>query len=116
MKLIDKVAIVTGGGRDIGKAISLKLAAEGAKVAINFSGNEVAAQQTLEEVQAAGGTAILVRGDMTRQQDVDDLVAQSQKAFGERIDILANVVGGLVARKTIDEIDEAFFNLVIRLN
>ena len=116
MKLKGKVAVVTGGGRDIGKAISIKLAAEGAKVAINWFDSEEECKTTLAEIKDAGGDAILVQGDMTNQSDVDNVVAECQKAFGEHIDILVNVAGGLVARKTIDEMDEDFFNFVMRLN
>ena len=116
MKLKDKVAIVTGGGRDIGKAISMKLAAEGAKVVINYYDSEAICRETLAEIKAKGGDAILVHGDMTKLADVENLVAEGRKAFGGHIDILVNVVGGLVARKPIDEMDEDFFNLVMRLN
>jgi len=116
MKLKDKVAIVTGGGRDIGKCISQKLAAEGAKVVINWFDNEPECEKTLQEIKDAGGEAILVHGDMTKAEDVANVVAEGQKAFGEQIDIVVNVAGGLVARKTIDEMDEDFFNLVMRLN
>jgi 3-oxoacyl-[acyl-carrier protein] reductase len=116
MKLKNKVAIVTGGGRDIGKCISQKLAAEGAKVVINWFDNEPECQKTLKEIKDAGGEAILVHGDMTNADDVANVVAEGQKAFGEQIDILVNVAGGLVARKTIDEMDEDFFNFVMKLN
>jgi len=116
MKLKDKVAIVTGGGRDIGKCISKKLAAEGAKVVINWFDSEEQCKATLQEIRDAGGEAILVHGDMTLQSDVHNVVAEAQKAYGDTIDILVNVAGGLVARKTIDEMDEDFFNFVMRLN
>lgn len=116
MKLKGKVAIVTGGGRDIGKSVSKKLAAEGAKVAINYFNNAVEAEATLSEITEAGGEAICVRGDMTTQADVDRLIFETQEAFGQSIDILVNVAGGLVARKTIEEMDEAFFDKVMRLN
>jgi len=116
MKLENKTAIVSGGGRDIGKAISMKLAAEGARVAINYFDQEEVSKATLREIQDAGGEAILVQGDMTKQEDVAKLVAEAQSAFGEKIDILTNVVGGLVARKPLGEMDEEFFNFVIQLN
>ncbi|MEP5569174.1 MAG: glucose 1-dehydrogenase [Halioglobus sp.] len=116
MKHENKVAVVTGGVRDIGRAISLRLAAEGAKVVINYHGSHDLAQQTLAEVTAAGGDAILYKGDMTSQSDVDGLIAATQQAYGSSIDILVNVAGGMVARKTIDEMDLDFFNKVIQLN
>ncbi len=116
MKLKDKVAIVTGGGRDIGKQVSMKLAAEGAKVVINYFDSKEECQKTVDEIKSAGGEAILVHGDMTKKSDVDNVVAKGQEAFGENIDILVNVAGGLVARKTIGEMDEDFFDFVMKLN
>lgn len=116
MRLKDKVAIVTGGARDIGKAVSVKLAAEGAKVVVNYYRSEEQAAETLEAIEAIGGEAIVVKGDMTRQDDVDLLVVRSKAAFGERVDILVNVAGGLVARKTLQEMDAEFFNYLLELN
>jgi len=116
MKHKNKVAIVTGGVRDIGRAVSLCLAAEGAKVVVNYHGSQDLAEETLAEITAAGGDAILFRGDMTSPADVDRLIATTQEAYGASIDILVNVAGGLVARKTIDEMDLDFFNKVIQLN
>lgn len=116
MKHSGKVAVVTGGVRDIGKAISLCLAAEGAKVVVNYHGSHDLAEQTLSEIKAAGGEAILYKGDMTSESDVEGLIAATTAAFGTSIDILVNVAGGLVARKTIDEMDLEFFNHVMALN
>ncbi len=116
MNLKGKIAIVTGGTRDIGKAISLKLAKEGAKVVANYYHNEANAKETLKEIESAGGQGIIVKGDMTKKADVDNLVKETIAAFGETIDILVNNAGGLVARKTMAEMDEAFFNKVIQLN
>ncbi|MFC7292717.1 SDR family NAD(P)-dependent oxidoreductase [Hirschia litorea] len=116
MRLKNKVAIVSGGARDIGRSISLKLAKEGAKVAINYFDSEEDGQATLDAVKAAGGEAILVQGDMTKSADVDDLVSKTQEAFGKEIHVLVNVVGGLVARKPLAEMDEDFVNFVMRLN
>ncbi|MEK6155279.1 3-oxoacyl-ACP reductase family protein [Flavobacteriaceae bacterium 3-367] len=116
MNLKGKVAIVTGGTRDIGKAISVKLAKEGAKVVANYFNNETNAAQTLAEIKAFGGEGIVVKGDMTSKTDVHNLVHESLLAFGDTIDILVNNAGGLVARKNIAEMDEAFFDKVIKLN
>lgn len=116
MDLKGKIAIVTGGTRDIGKAISLRLAKEGVKVVANYFNNEDNAKETLKEIEALGGTAIIVKGDMTQKGDVANLVRQTIGAFGGNIDIVVNNAGGLVARKTIAEMDEAFFNKVMFLN
>jgi len=116
MDLKGKIAIVTGGTRDIGKAISLKLAKEGAKVVANYYNNKENAETTLKEIQAIGGEGIIIKGDMTQKADVENLVKETIVAFGGSVDILVNNAGGLVARKTISEMDEAFFNKVIQLN
>ena len=116
MKHQNKVAVVTGGVRDIGRAISLKLAAEGAKVVVNYHGSHDLAQQTLADIESAGGQAILYKGDMTSPADVEGLIAKTIEGFGSSIDILVNVAGGLVARKTIEEMDLEFFNYVMQLN
>ena len=116
MSLENKVVVVTGGSRDIGKAISLKFGAAGAKVVVNYFNNEAQGAATVKEITDAGGTAIAVAGDMTKAGDVANLVAASVSAFGEKIDILVNVVGGLVARKSLAEMDEEFFEHVMKLN
>jgi len=116
MILENKIAIVTGGSRDIGRAVSESLAAEGAKVVVNYFNNAAEGEATIAAIQKAGGEAIAVKGDMTKQADVENLVAEACKAFGKTIDILVNVVGGLVARKPLAEMDEDFFEYVMKLN
>lgn len=116
MKVQGKVAIVTGGARDLGRAISVKLAAEGAKVCVNYFDNEGDAKETLEMITNAGGEAIIVQGDMTKADDVKRLVGETVKAFGEKIDILVNVVGGIVGRKKITEQDEKWYDFLMDVN
>ena len=111
-----KTAIVAGGSRDIGRAVSLALAGAGARVVVNYFGSADAGKETVESIRQAGGTAIAVAGDMTRRGDVEKLVAESCRAFGDSIDVLVNVVGGLVARKSLPEMDEDFLEHVLRLN
>lgn len=116
MNLKNKTAIVTGGSRDIGKAISLKLGAAGANVVVNYHSDEAKGQATAEEITSNGGSAIAVRGDMTVASDVDKLVAAAQEAYGPNIDILVNNVGGMVERRPLAEMDEAFLDWVMKLN
>lgn len=116
MRLKDKVAIVTGGGRDIGRSVSLRLASEGAKVVVNYCNDEASARRTVDEILSNGGAAILHRADVSRSADVDGLIAASRAAFGDRIDILVNLAGGMVARKPLAEMDEAFLDQVMNLN
>src|SRR4026207_1096537 len=110
MRLQNKVAIVTGGGRDIGKAVSIKLAAEGARVVINYFGSEEKANETVKEIRDSGGKAIAIKGDVTKSSDVIQLMEAAKNAFGNKVHILVNVAGGLVARKTLEEMDEEFWD------
>jgi len=116
MKLENKVAIVTGGARDIGRAVSLKLAKEGAKVVINYFDNPDDAQETLNMINNFGGSAIIVQGDMTKEADISNLVNTTINEYGNKIDLLVNVAGGLVARKTIEEMDGEFWDFLMTLN
>ena len=116
MRFENKVAIVAGGARDIGRAVSEKLAAEGAKVVVNYHGSEQGARETVDGITKAGGVAVAVQGDMTVPADVAKVVQFAQEQYGSAIDVLVNVVGGLVARKSLLEMDEDFFEHVMRLN
>ncbi len=112
----NKVAIVTGGARDIGCQVSLKLAAAGAKVCINFLGNKEAANETLQLIKDAGGEAIAVQADVTKSADVKRLVDECTAAFGNTIHVLVNVAGGLMGRKPLLDLDEEFWDSVIAVN
>ena len=116
MKLKGKVAIVTGGARDIGREVSVKLAKEGAKVVVNYFNSEEDALKTKRLIEEVNGECIVVRGDMTKWEEVQNLLTESTKAFGNNIHILVNVVGGLFGRKTIEEQDEAWYDLVMNVN
>jgi len=116
MNIENKVAIVAGGSRDIGRAISETLAGLGAKVAFTWCNSSADGKATAAAIEAAGSQAISVRCDMTNGADVENLVRETREAFGVSIDILVNVTGGLVARKTLSEMDEAFFEHVMKLN
>ncbi len=116
MRLKGKVALVTGGGRDIGREVSIRLAAEGALVCVNYCNDAASAAQTVHSIEAQGGTAVPHRADVTRAIEVEQLITATQAAFGKRIDILVNVAGGMVARRPLAEIDEAFFDHVMTLN
>lgn len=116
MRLENKVAVITGGARDLGRAISVKLASEGAKVVINYFDNENDANETLKLVKDSGGEGIIVQGDMTKAADVKNLFDKTVEAYGQEINILVNVVGGIVGRKTIVEQDEAWYNFLMDVN
>ncbi len=117
--LRNKVGLVTGGARDIGRAICLRLTASGATVVFSHSPNEKSRSgglRTLEEIQKFGGRAFAIPADLTRAQDILGLVERARSLVGDRIDILVNVAGGLIARKTIEEMDESFWDQVMELN
>ncbi len=111
-----KIAVVTGGSRDIGRAISVKLAGEGVKVCINYNHNEAKAQETLEMVRQAGGEAVLFKADVTKEAEVVAMFAFAAGTFGGKVDILVNNAGGIMGRKTIEEQDEAWYNALMDLN
>lgn len=115
MKLAGQTAIVTGGGRDIGQAAALKLAAEGANVAINYYASSDGADAAVAQITAAGGQAFAMQGDLTQQGDVDALVSRTVETFGG-LNILVNNAGGLIARKTIAEMPLDHWNAVMDLN
>ncbi len=91
MKLKDKVAIVTGGGSGIGRAICLHFMQEGARVLISDI-NLPAAQETVEMILKAGGNAGAIRTDVTKKDDVQTMAAEAGTRHG-RIDILVNCAG-----------------------
>ena len=98
MLLDGKTALVTGASRGIGRAIALRLAAEGARVAINYAGNVKAAEEVKAAVEAAGGAAILCQADISDSAAVEAMVADVVKEFGT-IDILVNNAG--ITRDTL---------------
>lgn len=108
MLLDGKTALVTGASRGIGRAVALKLAGEGAKVAINFAGSTSKAEAVKQEIEAQGGEAILVQADVSKADAVEDMVAKVQEAFGT-IDILVNNAGitrdGLLLRMKEEDFD-----------
>lgn len=116
MNLKGKVAIVTGGARDLGRAISVRFAQEGAKVVVNYFDNPEDAQETLKMIEAAGSEGIIIQGDMTKAADVKRLFDTAVEKFGNEIHALVNVVGGIVGRKTITEQDEAWYDFLMDVN
>lgn len=116
MKLKNKVAIVTGGARDLGREVSLGLAKEGAKVVINYFDSIEDAETTKRLMKEIGGQAIFVQGDMTKEEDVKKLFTAARETYGDHLDILVNVVGGLVGRKKITEQDLDWYNFLMDVN
>lgn len=92
MKLQDQVALVTGGSRGIGRAIVKHFAAEGAKVAFVYRGNQAAADSLVQEVTAAGGQALALQADVTNLEAAQGCAERVDKEWG-RLDILVNNAG-----------------------
>ena len=90
--LKDNVAVVTGASRGIGKAAALALFSQGAKVVINYARSSDAAEATVKEITDAGGEAIAVRADVSKSEEVDNLIKTALDKFG-RIDVLVNNAG-----------------------
>jgi 3-oxoacyl-[acyl-carrier protein] reductase len=90
--LKDKVALVTGGSRGIGRAIAQALAARGAYVVVNYAGNEAAARQTVDSIVAAGGHAEMNQFSVADSEAVDQAITEVHKRKG-RLDILVNNAG-----------------------
>ena len=111
-----KVAIVSGGARDIGRQVSLKLAEAGASVCVNYFNNKDMADETLALIKNAGGNAIAVQADMSKSAEVKKLVDACVDAFGNTIHILVNVAGGLMGRKVLADLDESFWDAVMDVN
>ncbi|HBB87708.1 MAG TPA: hypothetical protein DC047_08850 [Blastocatellia bacterium] len=110
-----KVALVTGASSGIGRATAETLAANGARVAINFHRNQAGAEAAHAQITGAGGSAIVVQADVTRAGEVQSLVEQTVNQFGP-IDILVNNAGSLVERLKILELTEERWDEVIDLN
>ena len=91
MLLKGQVAIVTGGGRGIGRAIAKKFAAEGASLVVSAR-TESEIEQVAREIQDAGGKAASVAGDVSREADCEKIVREARKAFGA-VHILVNNAG-----------------------
>ncbi|HAA32652.1 MAG TPA: beta-ketoacyl-ACP reductase [Cyanobacteria bacterium UBA8553] len=96
--LRDRVAIITGASRGIGRAIAVELAAQGANVVVNYASSGDAAQQVVAEITEAGGSAIALQADVSKLEQVDALVNNTLEKFS-RVDILVNNAG--ITRDTL---------------
>ena len=97
-RLSDRVAIITGASRGIGRAVALALAAEGAKVVVNYASSSDAAQQVVAAITDAGGSAIALQADVSKLEQVDALFNETLEKFG-RVDVLVNNAG--ITRDTL---------------
>nr|WP_163500865.1 SDR family oxidoreductase [Halomonas socia] len=104
-----RTAIVTGASRGIGRAIALRLAADGLAVTVNYAGNTAKAEETVAAIEANGGRSIAIQGDVADPQDVERLFSATQEAFG-RIDVVVNSAGimhmATIGSDTLSAFDE----------
>jgi 3-oxoacyl-[acyl-carrier protein] reductase len=112
-----KTAIVTGSATGIGAAVAQRLGREGANIVVNFSQSEAEAAATVAAVEAAGGRAILVQGNVARDADCRKIAAAAMEAFGA-VDILVNNAGitKFAAHPDLDALDEADFQRLYSVN
>ncbi len=110
----NKLAVVFGGGRDIGGAIAIDLAECGAQVALTYNSSNPAA--VIAAIDATGRKAISAKVDALDTAAVRRFAKDAAQQAGKPIDLLVNVVGGLVARKRMEEMDDAFWEHVFNLN
>jgi len=110
VKLKGKVALITGSAANIGKAIALKFAAEGAKIIINTKNNVAGGEQVKEEIIASGGEAIFIQADVSDPTQVNNLFAKAVEKFGT-IDILINNAGSAIRVPFLESTKEHWSNI-----
>jgi 3-oxoacyl-[acyl-carrier protein] reductase len=115
MVLKDQVALITGASSGIGSASAKAMARAGAKVAVNYCKNRAGAEQTLSSIHQAGGTAMIVRADVTSAAEIQAMVDEVRRRWG-RIDALVNNAGDLLARRTLADMTEDYWDQIMALN
>ncbi|NIQ38169.1 MAG: glucose 1-dehydrogenase [Proteobacteria bacterium] len=109
MKLYEKSAVVTGGGRGVGRAVSLAFAKEGAQVIVNYAMRAESAERVVAEIEKTGGKAIAVKGNVANKEDCEGIIKTAVDHFG-RIDILVNNAGisrpAMLSKMTEEQWDE----------
>ena len=113
-QLKNKVAVVTGASKGIGAAIAKKFAAAGASVVVNYASSREGADAVVAEITKAGGKAVAVQADMSKQADIDRLFAETKKAFG-KLDVLVNNAG-IFNFAPLEAITEDHFHSQFNLN
>jgi 3-oxoacyl-[acyl-carrier protein] reductase len=113
-KLEGKVAVVTGASKGIGAAIAKHLAAEGAAVVVNYSSSKDGAERVVGDITGGGGRAVAVKANVAKKADIDQLFAETKKAFGP-IDILVNNAG-IYEFSPVEDITEEHYRKQFDLN
>jgi 3-oxoacyl-[acyl-carrier protein] reductase len=110
-----KTALVTGASGGIGQSIAIDLAANGAKVAVNYLSNQEGAEETVRMIKDQGGEAIMVQADVTDLDQIEVLAAEVQDKLGT-VDILVNNAGHLVERRKIEDMTIDLWRKIIDVN
>jgi 3-oxoacyl-[acyl-carrier protein] reductase len=113
-RLDGKTALVTGASKGIGAGIALALAAQGARVVVNYAGGKQGAEKVVAQITEAGGKAIAVQADISKATDVKRLLAESEKAFG-KLDVLVNNAG-VFNFFPLEQLEEAEFHRQFNTN
>ena len=113
-KLAGKVAVVTGASKGIGASIAEHFGAAGASVVVNYSSSKAGADAVVKKIIAKGGKAIAVQGDVSKQEDIVRLFAETRKAYG-KLDILVNNAG-IQFVAAVEEFPEAKWEQIIAIN
>lgn len=115
MILEERSALVTGAGSGIGQATAIELAKEGADVAVNYFHSKEGAEKTASRVKEIGRRCITVKADVTKIEQVNEMVEKVLKEFG-KIDILVNNSGGIIQRSSVKEMSEKLWDDMLDLN
>lgn len=117
MEIKNKVAIVTGSSSGIGAAVAIQLAGQGAKVVVNYASSAEGAAETARQIEALGGSVLVVQGDVGVQADCDRLVATAVEHFGA-LDILINNAGTttFVPHTELDQLTEDIWYKTLKTN
>ncbi len=111
----EKTALVTGGSRGIGRAIAVRLAEQGARVAVNYVRNTAAAEETAEMIENAGGEALILRANVGKHDKVEKMFLKLKEKWGERLDILVSNAATGVIRQAMD-LTEHHWNWTMGIN
>ena len=112
--IMAKTAIVTGASRGIGRSIARRLASDGHSVVVNYAGNVKDAEETVSAIKSAGGNAVAIRGDVSQPNDVTELFAKAEQAFGP-IEVVVNDAG-IMPLSPIAKSDVGTFDKVVAIN
>ncbi len=112
--LKNKVALITGGSRGIGKATALEFARNGAKIAINYNNSEKEAKEVADEIEKLGSETIIVKADISKSEEVKNMINEITRKFG-RIDILVNNAG-VIEEVGFEDMNEKSFRRMLAVN